>query len=111
MSKQGSTWIIDVGDADFEKNVLEASKHKPVVVDFWAPWCGPCRALGPVLEKVVDERKGEVILAKINVDESPKVAGAFGIEAIPAVKAFRDGQVVLQFEGVLPEPHLREFIT
>jgi putative thioredoxin len=105
-----TSWIIDVGEDDFEQNVLEASRHRPVVVDFWAPWCGPCKALAPVLEEVVNERKGEVILAKVNVDEAPNIAGALRIEAIPAVKAFRDGQVVLQFEGVLPEAHLRQFI-
>jgi len=105
-----SPWIIDVGEADFDKAVVQASKQQPVIVDFWAPWCGPCRSLGPILERVVAEYKGQVILAKINVDETPNLAAMFRIEGIPAVKAFRDGQVVLQFEGVLPEPHVRAFV-
>ena len=103
-------FIIDVGEADFEQLVIEASKQRPVIVDFWAPWCGPCRALGPILEKVVAEHKGKVILAKINVDETPNLAASFRIEGIPAVKAFRDGQLVLQFDGVLPEEHVRQFV-
>ncbi len=102
--------VYDVTEAEFKPGVVDASFQRPVVVDFWAPWCAPCRQLGPVLERLVRERKGAVAMAKVNVDECQRVAQYFGIEAIPAVKAFRDGQLMLEFDGVLPEAQLRAFL-
>jgi putative thioredoxin len=105
-----SAVAIDVTDASFERDVLLRSKEKPVVVDLWAPWCGPCRTLGPLIEKVVDATDGGVVLTKVNVDENPEISQAFRVQSIPAVYALKDGKVVDQFIGAQPEPVVQEFI-
>jgi len=102
--------VIDVTDATFQKDVLDRSKTTPVVVDLWATWCGPCKTLGPILEKVVGATGGKVVLAKIDVDKNPGVARAFQVQSIPAVYALKDGQVVDGFMGALPEHAVKEFV-
>lgn len=103
--------MTDVTDATFETEVLARSEQVPVVVDLWAEWCGPCRVLGPIIEKVVSEKEGAVALAKVDVDRNPKVAAAFAVQSIPAVFAIKDRKVVDQFVGALPERSVEEFVS
>jgi putative thioredoxin len=101
---------IDVTDTTFEAEVVERSRRTPVVVDLWAPWCGPCRTLGPMIERIVDATDGAVVLAKVNVDENPAISQAFRVQSIPAVYAMRDGKVVDTFVGAQPEQVIRAFV-
>lgn len=105
------TVAIDVTDATFETEVLERSAQVPVVIDLWAAWCGPCRTLGPILEKVVAERAGEVVLVKIDVDANPRASASFQVQSIPAVYAIRDRKVVSGFVGAQPEPAVRAWLA
>jgi putative thioredoxin len=106
-----TTNVIDVSEADFQSVVIEGSKQTPVVVDFWADWCQPCKTLGPILEKVTVETQGSVRLAKVDVDANPRLAQAFGVQGIPMVIAFKDGRPVSQFTGAVPEAAVRQFIS
>jgi putative thioredoxin len=109
MSK--SAWVFDVTEADFEEKVVKQSHETPVVVDFWAPWCAPCRSLGPILEGMIEKRAGAVLLAKVNTDEAQELAMQFGISGIPHVVAFRKGRAVVQFTGLLPQGQLDDFFN
>ena len=101
---------MDVTDSDFQTAVIDRSYEVPVVVDFWAEWCGPCRQLGPVIEKAVASRAGTIELAKVDVDANPGVSRAFGIQSIPAVKAFKDGHVASEFVGAQPPAVVERFL-
>jgi putative thioredoxin len=102
--------VVEVTDDTFEQIVVEGSKARPVVVDMWAEWCGPCRVLTPILEKVAQERDGAFVLAKLDTDANPRTAAAFGVQSIPTVVAFKDGQPVNGFVGAYPEPEVNRFI-
>lgn len=105
-----SATIFDVTSAEFEAKVLKASLQKPVIVDFWAPWCGPCKQLMPALEKAVTEMGGDVLLAKVNIDENPDLAQALRIQSVPTVYAFLGGRPVDAFQGALPESQIKAFL-
>ena len=105
-----SSWVKDVTDRDFQREVIEKSRTVPVVVDLWAPWCGPCKQLGPLLERLAAEGGGKWILAKVNVDESPQVARALGVQSIPLVLAFKDADIISEFVGAQPENVVRQFV-
>jgi len=101
---------VDVPPGQFDAAVVEESRRRPVVVDFWAPWCGPCRTLGPILERLAAQAGGAWLLAKVNVDGDPEVAARFGVQGIPAVKAFRAGAMVSEFVGAMPEARVRSWL-
>ena len=104
-------FAFDVNAENFQNIVMDGSQQVPVVVDFWAPWCGPCKSLKPILEKLAEEYQGKFILAKVNADENQELAAQFGVRGIPDVKAVYQGQIVEQFSGALPESAVREFLA
>ena len=104
------TNISEINEAEFEEKVLNASSDNLILVDFWAPWCGPCKQLTPLLEKIINKAKGKVKLVKINIDENQQIAAQLKIQSIPAVFAFKDNKPVDAFQGVIPERKIVEFI-
>jgi putative thioredoxin len=106
-----SQFVIDVNEMNFEYEVIAFSKNKPVLVDFWAEWCHPCKTLSPILEEIVNEANGSLRLAKVNIDQNPNLAMQFNVRSIPTVKAFIEGQVATEFVGAQPEARLRELIN
>jgi putative thioredoxin len=104
------SFIIHVTEANFEYEVIQFSQQTPVVVDFWAEWCIPCKTLSPILDKLAEEAQGQFRLAKVDVDENPKLAQRFNVRGIPAVKGFRNAQIISEFTGVLSEPQVRKFL-
>lgn len=109
-NSSGTPLVMDVTDTDFQTAVVERSRETPVLVDLWAPWCGPCRTLGPILEKIVTEKGGALVLAKVDVDENPATARAFQVQSIPAVYVVRDGEVLDGFIGSRSESAVSEFV-
>lgn len=105
-----NTNIIDVAETEFNDQVIEASENKLIVVDFWAPWCGPCKQLTPILEKIISKSGDKITLVKINIDENQQIAAQLRIQSIPTVYAFKDKQIVNAFQGVIPEGQIIEFI-
>lgn len=106
-----SPWVIEGTEQNLEQEVVQRSQELPVIVDFWAPWCGPCQELGPILERLANESAGQFLLVKVDVDQQPRVAQAFGVQSIPHVFALRNGQLADQFQGVLSEDQVRQWLA